>query len=130
MGTRRLTAALLLGTAALVGGCGGSPRDLGTVQPRNPIPDFEGGRWTLVEVEGIVPAAGGQEPRLVEVDPDGQMITVYFTGGDPKCYAVAGVDVVRRDPEPPDVKVRYGMRLGVMSCNAALASLAIRVPLD
>ena len=130
MAARRLTAALaLFALAALVGGCGGSPRDLGTVQPRTADPDFSG-PWLLVEIEGIVPAAAPQKARLVEVDPDGRMMTVFFTGGSPACEAVAGVDVVRRDPEPPDIKVRYGMRLGVLGCTAALASLAIRVPLD
>lgn len=46
------------------------------------------------------------------------------------CEAVAGVDVMRRDPELPEVEVRYGMSLGVMCCTAALHSLAIRVPLE
>lgn len=113
----------------LVASCGGSPRDLGTIEPRVADPTFQG-PWTLVEIEGIVPAAGPQEPRIVEIDADGRMMTVFFTGGSPECEAVAGVDVVRHDPEPPGVKVRYGMRLGVMGCTAALQLLAIRVPLD
>ena len=57
-------------------------------------------------------------------------MTDFFTGGSSVCEAVVGLDVARNDPEPPDVKIRYGMRLGVMGCTAALASLAIRVPLD
>jgi len=121
-------AGAVLAIAALVAGCGGSPRDLGTVQPRSADAEFAG-PWTLVEIEGIVPAAGPREPRIVEVDPDGRIMTVFFTGGSPECEAVAGVDVVRLDPEPPVVKVRYGMRLGVLGCTAALASLAIRMPL-
>jgi hypothetical protein len=42
---------------------------------------------------------------------------------------VAGVDVERRDPEPPVATVRYGLRFGVMGCNAAGTFLAIRQPL-
>ena len=45
-------------------------------------------------------AAGPQTPSLVEIEPDGRMMTVYFRGGTPEF------------------------------CNAALYSLAIRVPLD
>lgn len=130
MGARRLTTALALLTAvALLAGCGGSPRDLGTVQPRVADPMFPG-PWTLVEFEGIVPGPAAVESRFVEVDPDGRTLTAFFTGGDPGCHAVAGVEIEHRGRELPRVTIQYGMRLWVNSCNAALYSLAIRLPLE
>ena len=131
MGPGRLNVGLALALVAglLAAGCGGSPRDLGSLMSR--VEDSNGRvGGTLVEIEGIVPAPAAIEPRLVEVDPDGRALTAFFHGGDPHCQAVAGVDVERRDPEIPRVTIRYGMRLWIMGCNAALASLAIRVPLD
>jgi hypothetical protein len=131
MGAGRLTAGpgLALIAVLLAAGCGGSPRELGS---RLSQVEDSNGRvgGMLVEIEGIVPAPAVIEPRLVEVDPDGRALTAFFHGGDPHCQAVAGVDVERRDPEIPRVTIRYGMRLWITSCNAALASLAIRVPMD
>ena len=125
----RSIAALAL-IAVCVAACGGSPPDLGTVEPREPIPQAPDAVFKLITVEGIVPAAGRFEPLAVEIDPDGRSLTAFFQGGDPECYGLAGVRITRRDPEPPDVEVEYGLRLGVMGCNAALANLATRVTLD
>jgi len=112
----------------LAAACGGSPPDLGTVEPSEPIPAAPDAVWKLITVEDFVPASGRFEPLAVEIDPDGQSMTVFFQGGDPECYGLAGVNVVRQDPEPPAVQVEYGLRFGVLGCNAAMANLAVRVP--
>jgi hypothetical protein len=118
---RLLVAALALALAA----CGGTPPDLGTVRPRDPPPDMDYER-TVVTIEGFVPAPARTSPDFVEIDRDGRAMTVFFEGGDPHCFGVAGVEVQRRDPELPTVTVLYGTRFGNMGCTAALASLAIR----
>jgi hypothetical protein len=110
-------------------GCGGQPRDLGMVNAHDPEFDMDG-QWVLVEIEGATLAAGPVPAVAVEVAADGTTATVLFRGGDPNCYTVADVRVERHDPKPPMATVMYGMRLGVTGCNAALANLAIRVPLD
>ena len=115
--------------AALIAGCGGSPPDLGSVEFQNPETN-QPATWKLIEVEGIVPGIGRFDPLAFQIDPDGRSMTVYFQGGNPECYALAGVPVVRNDPDPPDVQVEYGLRLGVMGCDAALYNLATRVRLD
>ncbi len=119
-------AVVVLGLAV---GCGGSPPDLGTVQPAEPIAD-QPGPWKIVIIEGMTAGPARIEPVHVEVDPDGATMTVFFQGGDPTCYTVAGVDVDRHDPAIPEVTVLYGLRFGNMGCNAALAPLAIRVRLE
>jgi hypothetical protein len=131
MAARRLSAALALALAAgaLAAGCGGSPRDLGVVQPRSSFAPF-GGPWTLVEIGGFVPGAGAQRPEFVEIDPDGRAMTIFFLGGNTGCYGVAGVDVQRRDPAEPEVTIWYGMRFGVLGCTAEGTFLALRHPLD
>lgn len=77
-----------------------------------------------------MPSPAEVEARIVEVDADSRTLTAFFTGGDPHCQAVAGVVVERRDPALPRVTIKYGMRLWVTSCNAALYNLAIRVPVE
>ena len=103
----------LVAMVAALAGCGRSPRDLGTVQPRSSFAPF-GGPWTLVEVGGFVPGASAQRPEFVEIDPDGRSMTIYFLGGNTGCYAVASVDVARRDPAEPEVTIWYGTRFGVL----------------
>jgi hypothetical protein len=131
--SRRLTVrsalALVLAIPMLVVACGGSPPDLGTVEPAEPI-GGQSGPWKLVQIEGITPGPARIEPVRVEIAPDGASMIVFFQGGNPNCYTVADVEVERHDPAPPAVAVLYGMRLGVMGCTADLASLAIRRPLD
>jgi hypothetical protein len=114
----------------LLAGCGGSPPDLGTVEPREPIPEAPDGVFKLLTVEGLTMAAGRFEPLAVEIASDGRSMTIFFQGGSPECEALAGVRVIRHDPKLPDVEVEYGLRLGVMGCNAALFNLATRVALD
>jgi hypothetical protein len=119
---------LIWGLALVLAACGGSPPDLGTIRPRDPPPDMAHD-WIVVTVEGFVPAPGTALVDFIEVDPDGRAMTVFFRGGATECYGVAGVDFERRDPEPPVATVRYGLRFGVMGCNAAGTFLAIRQPL-
>jgi hypothetical protein len=128
MRPRAALALVAIAVACLLAACGGSPPDLGNVQPAEPIPDRPG-PWKLVTVEGMTLSPAPIEATKVEVDPDGRAVTAFFEGGDPSCYAVSGLEVEHRKPEPA-VTVLYGVRLGNMGCNAALYSLAIRVPLE
>ena len=121
--------ALVVTVLGLAVGCGGSPPDLGAVQPAAPLAD-QPGQWKVVQIEGMTADPARIAPVHVEVDPDGATMTVFFQGGNPNCYTVSGVEVVRADPAIPDVTVLYGMRLWVMGCTADLASLAIRLPLE
>jgi hypothetical protein len=109
--------------------CGGEPRDLGTIAHRDPEFDMDA-EWKVVEVAGLAPSSESIQADVVDVDADGATATVLFKGGDPSCYAVTGFEIERHDPDVPDIWVRYGMRLGVFGCNAALANLAIRMPLE
>ena len=124
---RRYLATIVV--AICVIGCGGEPPDLGTVRPVDAPADLDVD-WTVVAVEGIVLAPSPTTPDLIEVSENGDTATVFFRGGNTRCYAVAGVDVFRRDPEIPEITVRYGTRLGVMGCTAEGTFLALRVPLD
>ena len=127
MPVRRSIALILV--ALLVVACGGKPRELGKVA--QPDPEFgQDSEWTLVEIEGITPAAGRIDPVLLTVAPDGMTATVFFRGGPPGCNAVSGVELQRHDPGTPTATVMYGMRLWVFGCTADLWNLAIRVPLD
>jgi hypothetical protein len=108
--------------------CRGAPPDLGTIEPREPIAG-QTGSWQLIRSDGVVPSADPVVPLAVEVDADGRTMTVFFQGGNPECYGLAGATVIRNDPETPDVELRYGMRLGVLGCDAALYNLATRVEL-
>lgn len=121
--------ALVVTVLGLAVGCGGSPPDLGTVQPAERITD-QPGQWKVVQIEGITADPARIEPVRVEVDSDGETMTVFFQGGNPNCYTVSGVEVERDDPAIPEVIVLYGLRLWVMGCTADLASLAIRLPLE
>ncbi len=121
--------ALVLAIPGLVIACGGSPPDLGFVEPAEPI-DGGFGPWKVVQVEGTTLAAERIEALRVEVAPDGASVVAFFHGGDPNCYTVSGLEVEHRDPEIPAVTVLYGLRLGRLGCNAALASLAIRFTLE
>lgn len=121
--------ALAVAVLGLAAACGGSPSDLGTVQPAKPIPD-QPGPWKVVGIEGMTADPVRIEPVQVEVDPDGATMTVFFQGGNPSCYTVSDVEVERDDPAIPDVTVLYGLRLWVMGCTADLAALAIRLPLE
>lgn len=125
----RAAVALLIAIPALLAACGGSPPDLGFVEPAEPI---EGGfeSWKVVQIEGSTLDAQRIVPMGVEIAPDGASMMVFFQGGDPNCYTVAGVEVERHDPAIPVVTVLYGVRLGRLGCNAALASLAIRSALE
>lgn len=129
MRSRASMVAIALAVVGLLSACGGSPPDLGTVQPAEPIAG-QPGPWKVVIIEGMTPSAARIEPVKVEVDPNGLAMTVFFQGGDPTCYTVAGVDVDRHDPAIPEVTVLYGLRFGNMGCNAAMAPLAIRVRLE
>ena len=122
---RPLVVALLAMTAIA---CGGEPRDLGIVAGRDPQFDMDA-QWKVVEIAGIAPSSESIQADVVDVDADGATATAFFKGGDPACYAVTGVELERRDPDVPNIWVSYGMRLGVFGCDAALANLAIRVPL-
>ncbi len=125
----RAALALLFAIPALIAACGGSPPDLGFVEPAEPI-DGGFGPWKVVQAEGTTLAAERIEALRVEVAPDGASAIAFFQGGDPNCYTVSGLEVEHRDPEVPAVTVLYGLRLGRMGCNAALASLAIRFTLE
>jgi len=129
MRSRASMVAIALAVVGLLSACGGSPPDLGTVQPAEPIAD-QPGPWKVVIIEGMTPSPARIDPVKVEVDRNGDAMTVFFQGGDPTCYTVADVDVDRHDPAIPEVTVLYGLRFGNMGCNAALASLAIRVHLE
>jgi hypothetical protein len=100
----------LIAVLALVASCGGSPPDLGTVQPVEPVADRPG-PWRVVTSEGITPSPERIEPVLVEVEPGGAAMTVFFQGGNPSCYTVSGVEIERHDPAIPSVTVLYGLRL-------------------
>ena len=128
MRSRAAVALVTLAVAALFAACGGSPPDLGNVQPREPIANLPG-PWKVVTVEGMTVSPARIDAVAVEVDPDGRAVTAFFQGGDPACYAVSGLEVEHRRPVPA-VTVLYGLRLGNMGCNAALYSLAIRVQLE
>jgi hypothetical protein len=129
MRSRRAPAVLAFVLGGLLAACGGSPPDLGNIQPAEAIPNMPG-PWKVVTVEGMTVSAVPIEALKVEVDPDGRAVTAFFLGGDPSCYAVSGLEVEHRNPAPPAVTVLYGLRLGNMGCNAALYSLAIRVPME
>jgi hypothetical protein len=118
-----------MAVALIAGGCGGEPRDLGTVTGPDPLGGQEPTDWRLVEVEGIAPCSDPIQATAVEVEPDGVAATVFFQGGDPECYAVTGITIERHDPDPPSATVGYGLRLGHFGCNAALAFLAIKIQL-
>ena len=111
-----------------VGACGGSPPDLGTVEPAEPIAGLSG-PWKLVQVEGTTLSGERIEALRVEIAPDGTSVTAFFQGGDPNCYTVAGVEIEWEGPAVSAVTILYGLRLGKLGCNAALASLAIRIAL-
>jgi hypothetical protein len=118
----------IVALAVAVAGCS-VPVDLGTVRPRDPPADMDH-EWTLVTVEGMIPAPALTPPDFVEIDPDGRAMTVYFRGGNTGCYGVAGVEVERRDPVLPIVNVLYGVRFGNIGCSAEGTFLAIRQSLE
>lgn len=121
--------AAMVAALGIVAGCGGSPKDLGTIEPRDAIANVPG-PFTIVEMDGFVPSSYEADVHAVEIDPDGTGMWIYFAGGNTGCHAVAGVDVVRHDPQPPVVTVRYGTRMGVLGCTAEGTLLAIHQPLD
>jgi len=128
MRSRVAVVAIALAAVAVAVACGGSPPDLGTVQPVEPIAN-QPGPWKVVTTEGMTMSPARIKAVRVEVEPGGDT-TVFFQGGDPQCYAVSGLEVEHRGAAVPEVTVLYGLRFGNMGCNAALYALAIRVALE